>query len=286
MNPTCSTADAFCTSGTSPTVHRTGPPDGPAILVLGGISARHDLSWWPALTGPGTALDPGHHHLLSVDWLTGPDVSTHDQARAILGLLDDLDIDTLHAAVGCSYGGMVCLALAERAPERVEQLVIIGAAHRPHPLATAWRWVQREITRLDPARGLALARALAMTSYRSDRELDDRFRDDTRALASWLQHHGRVFTERFQPEDFLALSAAIDRHRVDPALIRCPVTLVGFDSDQLAPPWLLDELANGLDHCARIRLSSRFGHDAFLLETEALDAVLRAALPTVKEVAA
>ena len=280
------TADAYCSSGPSPTVHDVGPAHAPAILVLGGISARHDLSWWPALTGAGTALDTRYFRLISIGWFTGDDVTTHDQARAVLEALDDLGIARLHAAIGCSYGGMVCLALAELAPERVDQLVIVGAAHRPHALATAWRLIQRELTQLDPTRGLALARGLAMTSYRSDRELDQRFGGDVPSLASWLDHHGDRFVQRFKPEEFLALSSAIDRHQVTPGHILCPVTLVGFDSDQLAPPWLLEELQELLPLCDHIQLPSLFGHDAFLLETEALDLVLRAALPAAEECAA
>ena len=279
-------ADAFCTSGPSPTVHAVGPVDAPALLVLGGISARHDLSWWPALTGSGTALDPRHFRLISVGWLTGDAVTTHDQARAVLEALDCLGVHRLHGAIGCSYGGMVCLALAELAPERVDQLILVGAAHRPHALGTAWRLIQRELAQLDPTRGLALARALAMTSYRSDRELDQRFGHDPDSLASWLNHHGERFVERFAADEFVALSAAIDHHRVDPRQIRCPVTLVGFDSDLLAPPWLLQELEELLPRCRRTTLPSLYGHDAFLLEIDALDAVLRAALPVACEVAA
>ena len=42
---------------------------------------------------------------------------------------------------------MVALAFGERYPERVSQLLVIGAADRAHPMSTAWRSVQRRIVR-------------------------------------------------------------------------------------------------------------------------------------------
>ena len=281
------TLDAYCTSGPSPTVQLTGPDNAPVILVLGGISAKPDLSWWPELTGVDSPLDPSRFRILSTNWLIAPNVTTQDQARWILDILDELEIPCLHAAIGCSYGGMVALALAELAPERVGQLIAIGAAHRPHPLATAWRWIQRQITALgDPGQGLALARALAMTSYRSDRELDARFADQPEALESWLNHHGQQFTERFTEDEFIALSSAIDRHKVSPEAIETLTTVIGFDSDLLAPPWLLEEMVSKLPTAQHIELSTLYGHDGFLKETDAIAPILSELLSSKVEVAA
>ncbi len=267
--------DAYCTSGTSPTVQLIGPDYAPTILVLGGISAKPDLSWWPELIGPNAPLDTSRFRILSTNWLISPNVTTQAQANWILDILDEQGIPFLHAAIGCSYGGMVALALGELAPERLGHIVAIGAAHRPHPLATAWRWIQRRVASLGaPGEGLALARALAMTTYRSDRELDARFAGRPEALTAWLSHHGELFARRFSAPEFIALSSAIDRHDVRPEAITTPTTVVGFDSDLLAPPWLLDELVRRLPSAVHIALSSIYGHDAFLKETEALATVL------------
>src|SRR5690606_16111679 len=95
-------------------------------------------------------------------------------------LLNHLGIKALRAIAGGSYGGMVALAFGERYPERVAHLLVIGASDRAHPMATAWRSVQRHIVRFalergDPAAGLKLARALAMSTYRSSEEFAARF---------------------------------------------------------------------------------------------------------------
>ena len=183
---------------------------------------------------------------------------------------------------------MVALALGEIAPERVQQIITIGAAHRPHALATAWRRIQRQIAGLTNSKeGLALARALAMTTYRSDRELDARFGGHTEDLEAWLEHHGEVFTQRFNNEEFIALSGAIDRHLVRPEAISCPTTVVGFDSDLLAPLWLLDELVSKLASCAdQYTIPSIYGHDGFLKEIDAIAPILRRVLSQKVEVAA
>ena len=182
-------------------------PPAPTV-VLGGISAGRHLApapfdpspgWWPGLVGPGEALDPARRPLIGVDYLGGAGlrpVTTRDQARAVAAVLDHLGIGTA-SLVGASYGGMVALAFAELFPARIGRLVVVCAAHRTHPMATAVRSVQRAAVSLgadagDPARGLALARALAMTTYRSAREFEERF--SPFAAAADLPHaHGAAF---------------------------------------------------------------------------------------------
>lgn len=275
--------DAHCTSGHSPPIHLDGPPTGPVFLVLGGISADPALLWWRDLVGPGAPIDPRHHRVLTLGWQDAPAADTKTQARRVLAALDAHGIARVDAAIGCSYGGMVCLALAACAPQRVRRLVLIGAAHRQHALARAWRFVQRELAGQGPD-GLALARALAMATYRSDRELDARFGGDPDALEAWLRHHGSRFSARFDARAFLDLADALDRHDVAPERVGVPTTVVGFDTDQLVPPWLLDELCERLPRVRRVHIESPYGHDAFLKESAALAPVLRRSL--AQEVAA
>jgi homoserine O-acetyltransferase len=227
-----------------------GPAYGPAVVVLGGISASRHLAatagdpspgWWPEVIGPGKALDPTRHRLIGVDYLGGPrspvaqaQITTNDQARALLKVIRALGLPSV-SIVGASYGGMVGLAAAVSAPRAVKSLVLFCAAHRPHPLGTAWRSIQRDVTRFgakagDPARGLALGRALAMTTYRSDVEFDSRFdhrvgADQKRAafpVESYLGARGDDFARRFDADAFLRLSESIDLHDVDPSRVDCP----------------------------------------------------------------
>lgn len=281
-------------------------------LVLGGISAGRHLApatfdagpgWWPGIVGRGLALDPAHRPLIGIDYLGGTGeagqhlrpVTTHDQARAIVAVLDHLGIARA-SFVGASYGGMVALAFSELFPERTGHLVILCAAHRTHPMATAVRSVQRAAVRLgadsgDPARGLSLARALAMTTYRSTREFEQRFSpfalsagtpagDPARfPVQDYIEARGAAFVRRFDTERFLALSESIDLHSTRPGSLPEHALLVSFDTDNLVPPWLMDELAArgfGSEPRRHVTIQSLYGHDAFLKEIEAVSECLRA----------
>lgn len=281
-----------------------GSADAPIIIALGGISAHRcvfdasqpRLGWWHEVTGPGLPLDADRVRILGIDYLgssghssgpaTGgvfPSLSSYDQAQALSHLLDHLRVARVRAIVGASYGGMVALAFAERFPERVEQLVVISGADRAHPMATAWRSVQRHIVRFASAcgrspEGLELARALAMSTYRSPQEFGTRFDGPPRQsegrfvfpVEEYLFARGRDYAARYRAESFLCLSESIDLHAVDAASIRTPTELVAVREDQLVPIADMRALAARMPHARLHELRSVHGHDAFLKESDAL----------------
>jgi homoserine O-acetyltransferase len=282
-----------------------GPAGAPLLLVQGGISADREVGaaagtnrWWSDVVGEGLALDTRRLRVLSVDWLDRADladahaIDSTDQADAIAGLLDAFGAQRVHAFIGASYGAMVGLAFAARHPGRVGQLVAISGAHRAHPLSTALRNLQREIVRMaaaagDARAGLDLARRLAMTTYRSEREFAERCRAEPVfahgryrfAEEGWLAAVGARFASRFDPARFIALSESTDLHRVEPSMVRVPTTLVGISSDRVVPLADLCELQRGCGAPATLHvLDSRYGHDAFLKEPAAIGALLRETL--------
>ena len=285
-----------------------GPADAPIVLVQGGISAGSHVAsnasdsrpgWWEGFVGEACPIDTRHYRVLGIDYLGGsgastgpredasfPRVSSKDQARATLALLDQLGCGRLHACVGSSYGGMVALALAALRPERVRSLVVISATHESHPFAIAWRSLQRRVLGLgidnDCARdALAIARGMGMLSYRSAQEFGERFArsqperlEDGRLrfeVEGYLEARGQAFVENFDATSIRVLSEAIDLHRVDPSSVSTPTTLVGARSDLLVPPAQLEELHASLAGPSRLEfVDSLFGHDAFLKEREAI----------------
>ncbi len=286
-----------------------GAAGAPVTLVLGGISAtRHVLSgphdtapgWWDGIGGKGRVLDPAGRRVLGIDFVDGGEtlegrpehvVTTRDQATAIVSLLDALQIEQLDAVIGASYGGMVALALAEQSPERVRRAVVISAAHEPHPMATALRSIQRAIVELalecdSATEGMIVARALAMTTYRSARELAERFPPESDAtldasaqpvfaVERYLRHAGEKFASRMRPARFLALSLSADVHRVDPHDVTVPVSLIAAQGDTLVPSSQMRALARELPNLMGYHtLRSRRGHDAFLTETGRLSRLL------------
>jgi homoserine O-acetyltransferase/O-succinyltransferase len=289
-----------------------GPRDAPAVWVAGGISADHHLAscaldgsagWWENAVGPGRGLDPTRYRLICADWV-GADgridapIDSADQADAIAAVLDALGIEQLHGFVGASYGAMVGLAFAARHGHRLQRLVALSGADRAHPYASAFRALQRQVVALgelqcDGARGLALARQLAMLSYRTPQEFGERFTDPVvldgaRARGpaeDYLGACGARYAARWSPTAFLRLSESIDLHCVDPAEVRVPTTLLAIEQDWLVPPADIERVAHGLGAPARVhRLDSRYGHDAFLKETAAVNALLRDALEPAESV--
>ena len=290
-----------------------GPANAPVVCTLGGISSNRrvfDLDeprkgWWSDVVGPGRPLDAERFRVLSFDYLGGsaqttgpadtnasfPNISTYDQAELLVRLLNNLGIKSLRAIVGGSYGGMVALAFGERYPERVSRLVVIGAADRTHPMATAWRSVQRKILRFAvdcgrPKDGLQLARALAMSTYRSAEEFEARFdaaptRDGERfafPVEQYLFARGTDFAERNHPEAILCLSESIDLHHVDATRVFVPTTIIAIREDQLVPLTDLRGLAARLPVAKLHEISSIYGHDAFLKESDQLRGIFAVAL--------
>lgn len=266
-----------------------GPRLAPVVVVQGGISSGRHLGFWEELVGPGRAIDTRRLRVLSLDFVVADGVTSHDQARATARLLDGLGVERVRSFVGASYGGMVGLAFAALYPERLDRLVAISAPARPHPTATAWRSVQRRIVALGLERdcadeAVAIARALGMVTYRGDEELRHRFdapperRDGSFRfpVEGYLLAHGRGFSERLPAPSYLALSLAIDLHRVDPAGIRVPSIVAGARTDRLVPFSQLEELAQALGGPSRlVEIDSIRGHDAFLTEPGAVAAILQ-----------
>jgi homoserine O-acetyltransferase len=290
------------------------------------VAGRKGEAWWTELVGSGLALDTERYRVLGIDYIGGtgdssshdeagaprataatdatagadatraaaefPPVSAYDQAAALAAVVRHLALPSLHAIVGASYGGMVALAFAKDHPELVQRLLILSAADRPRALATAWRSVQRHIVREALVRGegragLAIARALAMTTYRSSDEFRDRFggppvriRNRFRfPVEEYLLARGARYVEQYRPDAFLCLSESIDLFAIDAATVRTPATLVAVRQDQLVPVADVMALQQRLGGRARlVELDSMFGHDAFLKEGALLKPIFEQAL--------
>lgn len=281
-----------------------GREDAPVLIVAGGISAsRHVLAsdavpeagWWQAQADSFSG-----YRILAIDWI-GADgtldrpIDPADQAAGISALLDYRRIDTVAGFIGASYGAMVGMHFAARYPEHIGGLLAISAADRPHPFASACRALQRQALRLgedngDAAGGVALARALAILTYRTPEEFAERFgqapevaHGQVRVAAQpYLDAHGERHCRRMSATAYRRLSESIDLHRIDASSINVPLTLVAVDQDALVPAADIEALAAAAPGAAFHLIHSRFGHDAFLKEETQVAAIITQFLETLE----
>lgn len=151
-----------------------------------------------------------------------------------------------------------------------------------------------------PHQGLALARRMALLNYRSASELNERFlrtwQSDISplgaggrfAVESYLDFHGNKFTRRFDANSYVTLVGAMNSHDVGRdrggvaaalARVTAKTLVVGIDSDRLFSLPGQRELAAHIpctiDGREPAVISSPFGHDAFLIEDDAIGRHLR-----------
>lgn len=300
---------------------RLAPSRDNAVLVCHALTGSADADhWWTGLLGPGRALDPEHDFVVCSnvlgscygttgptsraphdEWAWGPrfpDVTVRDMVRLQARLLDALGVTRLALVIGGSLGGMQVLEWAALYPDRVDAIVPIATSGRHSAWCIGLSEAQRTAIESDPnwaggtyapdrppASGLAVARMIAMCTYRSPEGFRRRFArgagdDGTFEVASYLRHQGSKLVDRFDANSYIVLTRAMDSHDLGRRRggyeqvvqsIATPALVVSIDSDVLYPPAEQTELAGLLPAGRLVTLASPHGHDAFLIETEQLD---------------
>jgi homoserine O-acetyltransferase/O-succinyltransferase len=260
-------------------------------------------------TGPAS-IDPATGKPYGPDF---PLVSIRDIVRAQARVLDELGVQHLRTVIGASIGGMQALQWAVDYPDRVGHCIAIGTA----PLSAmglALNHLQRKAIMLDsrfkgghyapgepPAEGIALARAIAMCSYKSPELFGERYgrkanRNGEDPLSSmhgrfdvagYLDYQGQKFVQRFDANSYLVIAKLMDTFDLAQGYksehealtrIKAHVSLIGISTDWLFPPEdvraLAERIAAGGAQCDYTEFESAHGHDGFLAEVEAIAVVV------------
>ncbi|MBK8974743.1 MAG: homoserine O-acetyltransferase [Planctomycetes bacterium] len=238
-----------------------------------------------------------------------PLLTPRDIMRVQRLFVQQLGIRRLRTVIGPSMGGMIAWEWAIEASDLVDRAVVVAA-----PLVTTahqigMNWLQRRGIELDITEdnevaqkfGQMIARGVGMLSYRSPLGLEEKFGREwfkqpgatlgergIYNIESWLRHHGKRITKRFDPYTYLLFSRAMDLHDVSAGRgdlvaalqqVDCEVVVAGISTDNLYPPQDVHTGADMLSHLGKdvryAEIRSLHGHDAFLLETDQLDAILR-----------
>jgi homoserine O-acetyltransferase/O-succinyltransferase len=242
-----------------------------------------------------------------------PTTTVRDQVNADIAALAALGITEVAAVVGGSMGGARALEWIVGQPDTVRAALVlaVGARATADQIGTQcaqvsaikadpdWQGGDYYGTGREPDVGMDIARRFAHLTYRGENELDDRFGNDPQdgenpadggryAVQSYLEHQGGKLAARFDPGTYVALTDALSSHDVGrgrggvrAALGSCrvPVVVGGITTDRLYPLRLQAELAELLPGCAGLRVvDSRYGHDSFLVETDAVGELIRQTL--------
>jgi homoserine O-acetyltransferase len=290
------------------------------VVVCHALTGSSDVtSWWPGIIGSGRALDPARDFIVcsnvigscygstgpgTAEWDAvfgadpgAPSITIRDQVEVQRRWLRALGVRGIRLVIGGSMGGMQALEWALAEPDLVKSIGVLAAPARHYAWALALSASQRRAIMADAtwpdgdaAQGLAVARMVAMISYRSAVSMDARFdrtvdASGSFAVAGWLERHGQRLVERFNARTYVALSHALDSHDVgrgrggvDAALasIHQPAFVLGITTDVLYPPHEMQALADALPNAHLSWLDSPYGHDAFLIELEEVSRRIRA----------
>ncbi len=294
------------------------------VLICHALTGSADADdWWEGLLGSKEALDSDRNFIVcsnilgscygttgatSINPQTGiryggsfPAITIRDMVHLQAALIKYLGIKSLQLVIGGSLGGMQVLEWALLYPEIVQAIAPIATSGRHSAWCIGLSEAQRQAIYADPNwlggdytpeqppnQGLAVARMMAMSAYRSWQTFTERFgrqydaSADRFAIASYLQHHGQKLVQRFDANTYITLTQAMDSHDIAQGQnyksvlqsIEQPALVVAIDSDILYPPIEQQELADLIPNAQLRLLKSIYGHDAFLIDTEALNKLL------------
>jgi homoserine O-acetyltransferase len=228
-------------------------------------------------------------------YLSFPKITIRDMVGAHSLLADHLGLSQIGLLIGGSLGGQQAVEWAIEQPKRIKKLILIATNALHSPWGIAFNESQRMALCSDQTfysntpdggkNGLKAARSIALLSYRSyetygtsQQEVSNDKTDQFKA-SSYQNYQGEKLVNRFNAYSYWYLSKAMDSHHVgrnresvEDALnsIQAKTLVVAITSDILFPPEEQKFLAKHITDARFIEISSFYGHDGFLIETEIL----------------
>lgn len=230
-----------------------------------------------------------------------PPITIRDMVRFQQLFLDQLDIKGVELVIGGSLGGMQALEFSI-IDNRIKSAVLIAMSKAHSPWSIGISHAQRTAIKSDskwnggkyekgdgPKQGLATARMMAMITYRTPIDYETKFGRDLQndsdlfQVESYLNYQGEKLAGRFDAHSYMILTKAMDSHDVSRdrgsfsevlQKVKIPVNVVGIDSDHLYPTHEQKDLTALLGNGTYSEIRSTYGHDAFLIEFEQLNAII------------
>jgi len=228
-----------------------------------------------------------------------PFFTPRDMARAYHYLRLHLGIERIWLGMGGSMGGQQLLEWATEEPHLFEKIIPMATNAFHSAWGKAFNASQRMCIESDPTwkerhpqaglEGMKVARSIALLSYRHYRTYAATQQDDPERLEhyraeSYQRYQGEKLATRFNAFSYHALTKGMDAHHLGRsrgsihealASIRAKTLVIGIDTDVLYPPEEQEYIARQIPGGQFALLHSHYGHDAFLVEHEKLEEMIR-----------
>lgn len=271
------------------------------IWICHALTANSDAeTWWPEMIGSDEIFNTEKHAIVCANVLGScygttfecdlekPLITIRDMVSAHQKLADHLNISAIDFLLGGSLGGMQCLEWSIINPNFIKNLFVIATNCKHSSWGIAFNETQRMALELGD-RGLDVARAMAMLSYRNYKTYEYSQVDDINALddfsaASYQRYQGAKLRKRFTVNSYYSLSKSMDSNNVGRnrgslekalAFITAKTLVIGIDTDLLFPVNEQQYIAKNIKNADFETIKSKYGHDGFLLETDKIKVLLK-----------
>jgi homoserine O-acetyltransferase len=279
----------------------------PIVLVnhalTGNSNVTGDGGWWSALIGEGKRIDTDAYTILSFN-IPGnghdkfiienyKDFVAGDIARIFLWGLQRLKIKKLFAIIGGSLGGGIAWEMAALDTKITEHLVPVASDWKSTDWLIANCQIQEQFL-INSKQPVHDARMHAMLCYRTPESFKERFKRSTNQelqvfnVESWLMHHGDKLQERFQLSAYKLMNQLLktidvtrdgEQNFAELQNSDTNIHIIGVDSDLFFTAKENKEtykrLAQANSNVTYGEVNSLHGHDAFLIEFEQMEQLLK-----------
>ena len=285
--------------------------------------------WWSYVVGENKPIDTNKFFVICANVIGGcmgsygpstinestgkqigtdfPIITINDMVNAQYELIKYLEIEKLFAVVGGSMGGMQVLQFVANFPDKAKLAIPIACTSSHSAQNIAFNELGRQAImadskwengfysnyKLNPDKGLAVARMAAHITYLSEKGLQEKFgrklqdRDSLRygfeadfQIESYLRYQGSVFVDRFDANSYLYITRAMDyfdlskqyKGNLSDAFkeTKTKFFVISFTSDWLYPTSENREIVIALNSIGAdvgfVEIQSDKGPDSFLLD--------------------
>lgn len=273
----------------------------PIVLVNHALTGNSNVAgengWWKTLIGDDKVIDTKKFTVLCFN-IPGngfddvlienyQDFTAKDIAKIFLEGLKLLKIKKLHTIIGGSLGGAIGWEMLGIQKNLATNFVPVACDFKTSDWLHAQCLVQKFLLSQEHE-PIEKARIHAMLCYRTPESLNFRFKTEVdaekqiRKSHDWLNYHGKSLSKRFSLQAYLLMNhllMTIDTKEEDLLKINAEIHLIAVDSDLFFPAFeiccthnrLVKNYRNSFFH----EIKSIHGHDAFLMEYEQLNEILK-----------